>query len=71
MNNVYTEIDPHETLVQTFAALADCYMTLLKDPDQIDQSREAGKTLRYFAQCLFDTPLEFGGFEDLDDEEEI
>jgi len=65
------EADPHETLITSFAALAECYMELLKDADQIEQSREAGKTLRYFARCLFDTPFEFGELEDLDEDEEI
>lgn len=65
------ETDPHQTLCSSFATLSNCYMELLKDPDQIEQSREAGKTLRYLARCLFDTPFEFGELEDLDDDEEI
>ena len=65
------EADPHETLTRSFAALVTGYMELLKDPDQIEQSREAGKTLRYFARCLFDTQFDFGELHDMDDDEEI
>ncbi|MGI9212043.1 MAG: hypothetical protein ACR2HF_06185 [Methylococcaceae bacterium] len=72
MTNLFNpEADPHDTLMLSFASLVTCYMELLKDPEQIDQSREAGKTLRYFARCLFDTPFEFGELQDLDDDEEI
>ncbi len=72
MSTLYNpEADIHETLARSFASLVQCYMELLKDPDQIEQSREAGKTLRYFARCLYDTPYEFGELQDLDDDEEI
>jgi hypothetical protein len=45
MSSLYNpEADIHETLARSFASLVQCYMELLKDPDQIEQSREAGKT---------------------------
>ncbi|MEY4194622.1 MAG: hypothetical protein RLZZ226_990 [Pseudomonadota bacterium] len=72
MSSFYSpEADPHEVLIQSFSSLAQCYLELLKDADQIEQSREAGKTLRYLARCLYDTPYEFGDLQDMDDDEEV